>query len=493
MTPVDYSRLLLLLAPEMILVITALAVLAADLIWARDLKDRNRHTIAFSITLFGSLAAVASLMMGTPDPAGATQWLTLGGATTTVKIGLIALTLSALAISTRSPLTSHIGELYLLTLLATVGMLFMASANHLLLAFIALELVSLSFYILVALYRHHKPAAEGALRYFLLGGVSAGFTLFGLSFIYGATGSMAFDQISQQLDGSPPSPLLIVGMVALVIGFGFKIAAVPMHLWAPDAYQAAAPPVGALIASASKLASFYLFARIWTVVLADVAGRGADSSLSAGWLILLAILAAASLILGNVAAIAQTSLKRLLAYSAIAHAGYILIGLMGEQADGIAAVIYYLVTYGLAIVGAFALVLLVEGSDGSDQITAFAGFHRRYPLESFCLLIFILSLAGIPPLAGFFGKFYLFAAALKSGLASNLLFALVVLAVAMSAVSLYYYLKVLKQAYVVPSPNTARRRSDPVLRVVVILMAIGVVALGCFPDILVGDLVADLK
>ncbi len=494
MTAIDYSDLLLLLVPEMILVISALAVLTADLLWAKELPAQQRHTVAFSITIAGCLAAVASLMMGISDPSPGVNWLLLGGATNTVKVGLIGLTLGALAISIRSRFTHQIGEFYLITLLSLVGMMLMASANNMLLAFVALELVSLSFYTLVAFHREKREAMEGALKYFLIGGLSAAFTLFGLSFVYGATHALNFNDIAEQLRGASWSPLLIVGLSAIAIGFGFKIAAVPMHLWAPDAYQTAAAPVASLIASASKLASFYLFARLWTLSFAEFAGNLPIGNTQIGWILILAILAIGSLVIGNVAAIVQTSLKRLLAYSAIAHAGYVLLGVMANTPDGIASVIYYLITYGLAITGTFALVLLVENSSGNDQIKSFNSFHRHYPIEAFCLLVFILSLAGIPPLAGFFGKFYLFAAALKSPVASQFMLGLVILAIAMSAVSLYYYLKVLKQVYVVANPSAEKkRRSDRTLRVIAIVMAFGVIALGCFPEVIVGDLLGDLR
>ena len=491
----NYGDLIFLFVPELVVVLTALAVLAADLVWARFLTTERRHIMAMSLCLFGGLAAVVSLMMASPDPGLQAQWLSLGGAANTVKIGLIGLTLTSLAIGLRVRFTSHIGEFYLLTMFALVGMMLMASANHLLLAFVALEMVSLSFYCLVAFDRQAHRASEAAIKYFLLGGVSAAFTLFGLSYIYGASNALSFPDIAARLADASLTPLLIVGLVAVAIGFGFKIAAAPMHLWAPDAYQTAAPPVAALIASASKLAGFYLFTRIWILALGPVMGSLAPTGLEPGWLIILAVLAAASLLVGNLTALAQTSVRRLLAYSAIAHAGYVLLGLMAGSPHGMASTVYYLITYSLAAVGVFSLATLVEQRSGNDEIGSFASFHSRYPLEAFCLLIFFLSLAGIPPLAGFFGKFYLFAAALQSATLSGVIFWLVVFAIAMSAVSLYYYLKVLKQVYVVKSssPTTQPTRHDPVLRIVAILMALGIIVLGCFPDLLVGDLLADLR
>ncbi|MCS1407512.1 MAG: NADH-quinone oxidoreductase subunit N [Verrucomicrobia subdivision 3 bacterium] len=491
MTEINYSDILLLLIPETILVISALGVLTADLLWIRESPTVHRQTIAFGMTVFGCLAAVISIIMGSPITEE--HWLNLGGVTGTVKIGLIGLTLSALALSTRSALTQHIGELYLIVLLALVGMLLMASANHLLLAFLALELVSLSFYTLVAFHKRSRSAIEGALKYFLLGGVAAAFTAFGMSFIYGATHSLSFSQIAIQVSAPPLSPLMFIGMIAIAIGFGFKIAAVPIHLWAPDVYQAAAPPIGALIASASKLASFYLFARLWMIGLGPLVGPTGVDTMTGGWLVILASLALSSLVIGNLVAITQSSMKRLLAYSAIAHAGYVLLGIMANNSHGMASMIYYLITYGLAITGAFALVQLVEKQYGDDQITSFANLHRQLPVEAFCLLIFLLSLAGIPPLAGFFGKFYLFAAALQSAQAPGLMFWLVVISIAMSAVSLYYYLRVLKQVYVFDEEASKEGfRSDPTLRAVAIIMAAGVILLGCFPDLVVRDLLGGL-
>ncbi len=487
-----YSEILLLLAPETILVITALAVLAADLIWMRRRPPGQRHMLAFGLSALGCLAAAVAVMTGPPAVESLGHWLDLGGAASFVKTGLIGLTLGALAISTRSAFTDHLGELYFLTLTALVGMLLMAGAEHLLLAFTSLELVALSFYTLVALSKQSRQAAEGALKYFLLGGVSAAFTLFGISFIYGATQALSFSQIAAQQDSTSTAPLMAIGMMAVAVGFGFKIAAAPMHSWAPDAYQTAAPPVAALIASASKLAGFYLFARLWTVGLAPWMGAIGTTG-AEGWLPLLALLALVSLLFGNLAAVVQSSVKRLLAYSAIAHTGYILLGVMANTPGGTAAMIYYLLTYGLAIIGTFALVLLVEKTGGGDRIDSFTNFHQRFPVEAFCLLIFILSLAGIPPLAGFFGKFYLFAAALQSPEAGGWMFWLVAASIIMSVVSLYYYLRLLKQVYVPDNGGGRRVRPDPVLRAIAILMAAGVLLLGCFPELAVRDLMAAVR
>lgn len=476
-----YSDILLLLAPETILVIAALATLAVDLFGMRGQTARRRHALAFGLSAFGCVAAVLSIGIGPPEAGALSRWLHFGPATGLVKTALIIFTLGALAMSARSVFTDHLGELYFIALVALVGMMLMASAEHLLLAFASLETVALSFYSLVALRKQSRQTAEGALKYFLLGGVSAAFTLFGISFIYGATYSLTLSEIASQPVSSEAAPLMGIGMIAVAVGFGFKIAAAPMHWWAPDVYQTAAPPIASLIASASKLAGFYLFARIWTVGLAPWIGFG--------WFPLLALLALASLLIGNLAAVAQSSVKRLLAYSAIAHSGYVLLGIMANNPHGTASMIYYLLTYGLAVLGAFALVMLVEKTCGDDRIASFANFHQRFPVEAFCLLIFILSLAGIPPLAGFFGKFYLFAAALQSSHAAQWMFWLVAAGIAASVLSLYYYLRILKQVYTADGDAIAGNACpDPILRTIAILAAAGVVLLGCFPKLIIQNL-----
>ena len=484
-----YIDILLLLAPETILVIAALAALAADLFWMRGQTARRRRALAFGLSAFGCLAAVLSIGIGPPDAGALSHWLHFGPATGLVKTALIGLTLGALAMSARSSFTDHLGELHFIALVALAGMMLMVSAEHLLLAFAALETVALSFYSLVALRKQSRQTAEGALKYFLLGGVSAAFTLFGISFIYGATHALTISEIAAQSISNAASPLMGIGMIAVAVGFGFKIAAAPMHWWAPDVYQTAAPPIASLIASASKLAGFYLFARIWTVGLAPWIGFGDNAAGAVGWLPLLALLALASLLIGNLAAIAQSSVKRLLAYSAIAHSGYVLLGIMANNPHGTASMIYYLLTYGLAVLGAFALVMLVEKTCGDDRIASFANFHQRFPVEAFCLLIFILSLAGIPPLAGFFGKFYLFAAALQSPHAAQWMFWLVAAGIAASVLSLYYYLRILKQAYTAGGDAIdGNARPDPVLRTIAILAAGGVVLFGCFPELIIQNL-----
>jgi NADH-quinone oxidoreductase subunit N len=348
---------------------------------------------------------------------------------------------------------------------------------------------------MTAFNKQNLPSAEAALKYFLFGGMSAAFLLFGLSLVYGLSGEIQLAPMAAKLAGARLDPLLIAAMVMVVIGFGFKVAAVPFHLWAPDTYQGAPAQSAAFIASGSKVASLFILAKVMMVGFAGAEGSGAWRHFGPGWVPLLAVVSAMSMVLGNLAAIAQSSVRRLLAYSAIAHAGYMLVGLLASQrADGMGSVLYYVMTYALTTVGAFAVVAIVLERSGDDRLTAFAGLSRREPVVALCMMIFLLSLAGIPPLAGFFGKFYLFKSALYTPGAApqslGLLW-LVILALAMSTVSLYYYLQVLKQIYVAEAPADA-----PAIqvwfptKVLLVGLALGVVVLGCAPDILMGRLLS---
>jgi NADH-quinone oxidoreductase subunit N len=277
------------------------------------------------------------------------------------------------------------------------------------------------------------------------------------------------------------------------VGFGFKIAVAPFHLWAPDVYEGAPIPSAAFIASASKVASFAVMAKIFVIGLAGAAGDAGFRQFTPGWLPLIAVTAALSLVLGNLAAIVQSSVRRLLAYSAIAHAGYMLLALLANDRETAPALMFYAITYALTNLGAFGVVAVVEEATGTDAMKSFAGLSRRAPVVSLCMMIFLLSLAGIPPLAGFFGKFYVFTAALRADPTRLSLLWLVVLAIAMSAVSLYYYLKVLKQIFVVDPPADARPIAVPVFSLVVLaLLAAAVLAFGLAPNLLLDRLQAAL-
>jgi NADH-quinone oxidoreductase subunit N len=311
------------------------------------------------------------------------------------------------------------------------------------------------------------------------------------------------------------APLLVLALVMIAVGLGFKVAAVPFHFWAPDAYEGAPAPAAAFIASVSKVASFALLISIGYAALhyVDILMQGPHPALYgysteivssvvplprpaatvySGWFLILVVLSVASMVLGNLAALAQSSVRRLLAYSAVAHAGYILLGLafLSWSNSIPQAVLYYILTYGLTTIGAFGVISVIERATGSDKLDAFLGLHKRNPILAAVLLVLFLSLAGIPPLVGFWAKFSVFAAVLHD-LGGNLRIggaalpmALVALAIAFSAVSLYYYLQVLKRVYVLPAANNSPIRAHPVTLLVLVAIAAAVLVLGCFPSLL---------
>jgi NADH-quinone oxidoreductase subunit N len=477
-----YFQLLKLAAPETILVVTALVVLTADLFTLRDVDLRFRRIIGSMIASLGCIAATVWMLAFPAHANVGNGFLSVDALTQTIKIALLAFTVFTLVISVDASFTIHVGEYFALILLGTLGMMFLVNAEDILMIFIALELTSLSLYILTAFNRSSVRSAEAALKYFLFGGLSAAFALFGFSLLYGLSGSTNLRQIGAVLQGPRLDPMLVLALVATVLGFGFKIAAVPFHLWAPDVYQGAPASSAAFIASGSKVASFFIFAKVLLLGFSGVAGNLRWRAYQPGWVQVLAIVAALSMVLGNLAAIVQTSVRRLLAYSAVAHAGYMLLAIMGGSGTNLTSLVYYSVTYGLTTLGAFGVVAVVEDASGSDRIGDFAGLSRRAPGLSCCMLVFMLSLAGIPPLAGFLGKFFVFASALERGAAMDLLW-LVALAIAFSAVSLYYYLQVLKQIYVAEPAGSVRALPVPAVRqVALVLLALAVLGLGCAPN-----------
>jgi NADH-quinone oxidoreductase subunit N len=486
---ISYLQLLKLAAPETIIVLTVFAVLAADLFALRELEIRFRQIIGGMIACVGCVVAMGWILVLPEQANFMSGILVIEPLGQLVKVAILVLTLFTILISMDSDFTLHSGEYLALLLLSTVGMMFLVSSADVLMIFVSLELTSLSLYILTAFNKTQVQSAEAAIKYFLFGGMAAAFTLFGLSLLYGLSGSTSLDEIAMAIHGPTLDPLLILALVMTLIGFGFKVAAAPFHLWAPDVYQGAPTPSAAFIASGSKVAGFFVLARVMAVGFRGAEGSGDWHGYAAGWIPLVAIIAVLSMVIGNFAAIVQTSVRRLLAYSAIAHAGYMLLAVMAHNGPGLASLVYYVVTYGLTTVGAFAIVGIVQQQTGGDRLVDFAGLSRRSPGLAACLMVFVLSLAGIPPLAGFFGKFYIFAELLRSGPHSMGLVWLILLAIGLSAVSLYYYLQVLKQVFVAPVPSESTRfTTPPIQMVLVILLALAVIAMGCWPEWLVGKL-----
>jgi len=485
MTTVSYAALLHLLLPEVIVVITALLVLAADLLISRAAPSRTRFAMGAVISSIGCIGAITQILC---DPQQANVFngtLVIGLETQLVQVALLILTVFIVVVSSGHSFTSHVGEYFAVALFATTGMMLLVSSQNVLLIFLSLELLSLSLYVLAALNKRSSRSAEAALKYFLFGGTSAAFLLFGLSLLYGLSNSTNLVQIAQAIKNPPLNPLLAVAIVMIVLGFGFKVAAVPFHFWAPDVYEAAPAGSAALIASSAKVAGFVIFYQVMVIGFAGAEGSANWRSSAPGWLPVVAVVAALSMVLGNLVAITQTSVRRLLAYSAIAHGGYILLALVAHTEQSFDALLYYAITYALTLIGAFGVVGIVEEQTGGEKLSNFAGLSRRAPVLSFCMLIFMLSLGGIPPLAGFFGKFFLFASVLSAGQHTFGLLWLVVLAVAMSTVSLYYYLQVLKRIYVAEPPTESRPiRAPRVSQFVLCVIALGILLLGCAPNLL---------
>jgi len=503
----NYADLFRATLPETALEVAALLVLAVDLGLLRKSGLKVRAAVAALLGVAGcGVALWAVLVQGSGGLIfQGTQelLLTSGGIAAVAQIGILVLTALTLLLLVDSVFTRNVGEYVAVVLMSATGGLLIAGAQDLLVIFIGLELLSLGLYILTAFAKSSGKSAEAALKYYLFGGMSAAFLLFGFSYLYGITGSTNLHQILLAVYGQTAynaAPLLVVAVVLIATGLGFKVAAVPFHLWAPDTYEGAPAPAAAFIASVSKVASFALLIAIGTAALHAFDGgqpiahlevhlhgvaAPAHTGFRGPWSLVLVLLAAASMVLGNLAALAQVSVRRLLAYSAIAHAGYILLALayFSYSPRSAAAVLYYILTYGLTTVGAFGVVGVVERATGSDRLDAFSGLHKRNPILAAVLLVLFLSLAGIPPLVGFWAKFNLFAAVLSVS-AGLVPFTLVALAVAFSAVSLYYYLQVLKRAFVTRAMDEAPIKAHPMTLAVLLAIAAAVVVLGCFPTLL---------
>lgn len=474
------------LIPEALVIAAAFAALALDFVFARRETPALRAMTVGLTACAGCVAAVVWIVRW--QDYGGSEMFTLTPLTQFMKMILLGLTFLVAILSLGAQFTKHIGEYFALLLLASAGLMLLISSENLLVVFIALEMLSVPLYVLTAFNKSSEASAESALKYFLFGSVSAAFTLFGSSLLYGLTGSLQLGVIAEKLAAHSIEPVCYVALIMTLAGFGFKIAAAPFHFWAPDVYEGAPTPVACFIASASKVASFFVLARIVVDAFGSLRGGAGWHAFQAGWLPLVAVLAVLSMVLGNVAALAQSRVKRLLAYSAIAHGGYALLAFFSNSQQMLPALFFYVITYALTALGAFAVVSVVENSGGHDRITEWAGLGRRAPLLSACMFVFMLSLAGIPPLSGFFGKFYVFTAA-AAGVPNLGMLWLVIVAVATSAISLYYYLQVLKQIYVGEVPAGVKPIfPSPVNLLPIVLLALLVIAFGCAPGWLLGKL-----
>jgi NADH-quinone oxidoreductase subunit N len=373
-------------------------------------------------------------------------------------------------------LPSHQGEYFALILLSMVGMMFLASAGELLTLYVSLELTTIPLFVLAAYRKDELKSSEAGLKYLILGGISSALLLYGISLIYGLTGTTFLKEVKtalivRTLATGDVGPALVLGFIFMIAGFGFKLALVPFHMWVPDVYEGAPTPITAFLSVASKAAGIAAFLRVFF---------RAFLIFQVDWVLLIAVLASLAMIIGNIIALLQTNIKRMLAYSSIAQIGYILIGVVSASATGASSVAFYTFVYLFANMGAFITAITFSNTTGSDEIKDYAGLSRRSPSLAAMMAVFMLSLVGIPPLAGFMGKYYLFSSAIEQGYIW-----LVVVAILTSVISLYYYLGVVRQMYFQTSPqeNTIAITMTPALKTALIISVIGVLLFGIFPHI----------
>lgn len=460
--------------PEILLVLLAMVVMMIDAFAGKD-ENPVRDAIPW-LSLIGVVgtAFVAVGQWGIApiyfQNSAVTDHFTIG----LRLIVLVTTGLSILVSHTYIPrINKQTGEYYALLLLCAAGMMMMGAATDLMVVFLALEIFSLGLYILTGLHRANVRSSEAALKYFLLGAFASAFFVYGAALVYGGAGSTNYTQIAATLAaGEGDVSLLLPGIALLLIGFGFKVSLVPFHMWTPDVYQGAPTPVTAFMSVGTKAAAFAAFARVFVEAL---------PSQQPVWGWAMAGLAILTMTLGNLAALRQASLKRMLAYSSIAHAGYILCGLVPGTAASADGALAYLFTYAFMNIGAFAVVIALESAGEDDALQQRAkGLARRWPALAFVMAIFMFSLSGIPPLAGFFGKFYVFKAAVEGGWAW-----LAAIGMLNSAIGAYYYLRVIVSMYfdsaeegtVVPYRNWSS------LRIGMALTAAATVIIGIFPGL----------
>jgi NADH-quinone oxidoreductase subunit N len=455
--------------PELVITAGALIVLIADVLLPRE----RRAALAW-ITLAVIGATLASLA-----PFTSTRVEVAHGLLAVDRFAIffkivfliaaaitVLMSIRYLAVEGASP-----GEYYFLILCATLGMMVMAGGIDLISIFIGLETMAVSFYILAGFIKPSQRSNEAAVKYFLLGAFSLGILLYGMSLMYGLSGTTNLRVMATSFDAQARDPRLVLAVILVVAGVGFKIAAVPFHMWAPDVYEGAPTPITAFLSVGSKAASFAMLIRIFVEGL---------PSMSADWRLLFWVLSIVTMTVGNVAAVTQTNVKRMLAYSSIAHAGYVLIGIVAGTARGITATLVYLMVYAFMQLGAFAVVVLLRRSDVvGDELKDFSGLHFRNPFAAFAMLLFMLSLGGIPPTAGFMGKFWLFSAAIDARY-----YGLAVIGVLNSAISLYYYVRIVVFMYVKKDIAGTEPSTSPAIAVTLAVAVAATLMLGVYPRLL---------
>ena len=456
------------LLPELVLTAGALVVLVADVLLPRGSRVLSWVTLlaiaatAVSLLPFrGTHAEVAGSLLAVDGFALFFKLVFLGAAALTVLMSVRYLEMEG-----ASP-----GEYYFLILCATLGMMIMAGGIDLITIFIGLETMAVSFYILAGYIKPNQRSNEAAVKYFLLGAFSLGILLYGMSLMYGLSGTTNLRVMATAFVGQETDPRLVLAVILVVAGIGFKIAAVPFHMWAPDVYEGAPTPITAFLSVGSKAASFAMLIRIFVEGL---------PSMGADWRLLFYVLSILTMTAGNIAAVTQSNVKRMLAYSSIAHAGYLLMGIVAGTTRGITAMLVYLMIYAFMQLGAFAVIALLRRVDvQGDEMKDFSGLAFRNPFAAFAMLIFMLSLGGIPPTAGFMGKFWLFSAAIDSHY-----YGLAVIGVLNSAISLYYYVRIVVFMYLKKDTIGSEPVASPALAVILGLAVAATLLLGVYPRVL---------
>ncbi len=454
--------------PELVLTAGALLVLAADVIFPR------RDGLMFGLTVGTIIVSGLFVVSFTGVNVMASQGLLAIDGFAWFFKGIFLLSAIVTVMMSAQYLRVEgvrAGEYYFLILCATLGMMFMASGVDLITLFIGLETMAISFYILAGHLKPNPRSNEAAVKYFLLGAFSLGILLYGMSILYGVTGTTKLQEIAAIIAGEETTLLLALAIILVGAGMGFKIAAVPFHMWAPDVYEGAPTPVTAFLSVGSKAASFAMLLRIFFVGL---------ETLMPDWQVLFWVLAVATMTVGNIAALTQSNIKRMLAYSSIAHAGYVLIGVVAGTERGITATLVYLWVYLFMQLGAFAVVTMLRRRDVvGDELKDMSGLYFRSPVSAIAMLVFMLSLGGIPPTAGFMGKVWVFGAAIDAGFVS-----LAVIGVVNSAISLFYYIRVVVFMWIKDETLGSAVRTSPAMAVALTVAVVGTVLFGVYPQAL---------
>lgn len=477
-----------IILPELVVAIAGVIVMLYDSFFPKDRVTSGLISLA-------GLAVSAFLLVSlwSSTPLGLTSWngmiahdnLRLGFSIVFLIVTALTILISTVWVEREDV---PVGEYNALLMFATFGMMLMASGNDLVVIFLGLETLSIATYVMAGLRRGDLKSNESAMKYFILGSFASAFLLYGMALIYGATGATNLTQIADKIVNPNFPALLLIGGAMMVVGFGFKVATVPFHVWTPDVYEGAPAPVTGFMAAGPKAAAFASFIRVFVLGFPFIAGVSASNYLHESWMTVLAVMAMLSMTIGNVAAILQNNVKRMLAYSSIAHAGYALVGFIGAgaakpgsaQDAAIASVAFYMLTYAVTNLGAFAIVSLVaQKNDRRADFEDFNGIGFKSPVIAFTLSLFMLSLLGLPLTAGFMGKVLVFRPALEAG--STLLVVMVIVAVINTAISAYYYLRFIVVMFFKERVTDWNEPRMPIgLAAALLITVVGVLYLGIF-------------